>query len=315
MDRWSALAVTWIAVAALAACGGGGADDAPKPPSTPPASVPPPPPPLPPPPPPRPPIVNDPALSDVPSPMPSVDLTATLSIQSHSNDVYANGTNLLEQPQTGAHWSAYIWAENASGLPSLDGQPERQAAAKAALMAELQQHVSGPFVVADWDFYVGNLDMKPGWRSGFANAVVAFGLMNMGENDLALVYLQPFLAEMRVVDGDRTWFPEYIDVGSGDHLDVVNGHFYAVVAMYEYWRRTGDTRFQANIQAGLQTLTWVLPEQVDEVQQCFRYASGFGICDYGQQRIVAFASAACQLYAPICTEARAYDDDFKRWHP
>lgn len=281
----------------LAACGGGGADA---------------PPPLPP---PNPPKIADAPLPPITDPIPSIDLTAVLSIQAHSNDVYANGQTLLEQPQAGAHWSAYVWAENASGLPSLDAQPERQAAAKAALMAELAQHVSGPFVVADWDFLVANLDMKPGWRSGFANAVVAFGLMNMGDNDGALTYLQPFLKELRTVDGDRTWFPEYIDTPTGAHLDVMNGHFYAIVAQYEYQRRTGDTRFQANIQAGLQTMTWVLPEQIDEAHKCFRYASGADTCDYGQARAVAFAAAACQLYAPICAEAQVYDADFKRWHP
>jgi hypothetical protein len=299
MDQWSKLAAAWATAALLTACGGGGADA---------PAVPPPPPP------PNPPKIADAPLPSVTS-LPSIDLTPVLSIQVHSNDVYANGTNLLEQPQSGAHWSAYIWAENVSGLPSLDGQPDRQAAAKAALMTELAQHVSGPYVVSDWDFPVANLDMKPGWRSGFANAVVAFAFMNIGENDNALTYLQPFLNSMRFTDGDRTWFPEYIDTPTGAHLDVVNGHFYAVAAMYEYWRRTGDTRFQANIQAGLQTLTWVLPEQVDETQKCFRYASGFGICDYGQQRIVLFAQAACQLYQPICAEAQVYDDDFKRWHP
>lgn len=311
MDRrWLKLAAAWLAVVALAACGGGG--EAPAPAPKPPAQVPPPPAPRP----PQPPIVDDPALPGLTLPLPDIDLEATLSVQAHSNSVYANGTNLFEQPQPGPHWSAFVWAENAGGLPSLDGQPDRQAAAKAALMAELAQHVSGGFVVADYAYEAAPaLEMAPGWRSGFDNAVVAFGLMNMGENDLALTYLQPFLSELRVVDGDRTWFPEYIDIGTGAHLDVVNGHFYVVAAMFEYQRRTGDTRFTASIEAGLQTLTWVLPEQVDEKQMCFRYASGADACDYGQQRIVSFAATACQLYAPICATAQAYEADFRRWHP
>lgn len=308
MDRLVKLAAACVAAAVLTACGGGGGSSQP---STPPASAPPPPPPQP----PHPPIVADAPLPDLGA-LPSIDLTGVLSVQAHSNDVYANGTNLLEQPQPGPHWSAYIWAENLSGLPSLDGQPDRQAAAKAALMAELAQHSSGPFIVSDYAYEAAPaLEMAPGWRSGFDNAVVAIALLNVGENDLALTYLTPFLDQLRFVDGDRTWFPEYIDTPTGNHLDVVNGHFYVVAAMYEYWRRTGDTRFQASIQAGLQTFTWVLPEQVDETQQCFLYASGLDHCDYGQARIVSFAAAACQLYAPICAEAQAYDADFKRWHP
>jgi len=81
------------------------------------------------------------------SPISGVDLIAMLSVQAHSDDLYANATSLLQQ-QTGTHWWAYISAENAS-RPFPWWLTWAPSAAEAALMAELEQHVSAPFVAAD----------------------------------------------------------------------------------------------------------------------------------------------------------------------
>ena len=283
----------------LGACGGGASANSAPGTSTASASPPPPAPPSPP--------------ASTSQIVTGIDLTTVLSVQAHSNHLYTDSTTLYEQPDTDP-WDPYVWAQNAGALPSLDGDPVRQAATKQALLDELAQHVSGDLVIATYDYQDDVVAVDGPWRSGFSNAVVAIGLMNLGENDRALTYLSAIPDELAFQDGGYTWYPEYIDPTSIHHFDVMNGHFYAVGAMYDYWRRTGDPRFASAILAGLVTMQHELPLLVDPQEKCFLYSAGASACDYGQERAMNFASAACQMFRPICPEAQVYQQTFIQWN-
>lgn len=276
--------ICWLFAAALAACGGGDVG------ATHEAAIAPP------------------AISVAQS---QPDLSRVLGLEQHENPTYANSDSLFEKPH-GDRWSAYLWAQNAGALPSLKHDPERMEATRAALLADLAPHVGGGFVLARYDYsFAPGVVMNDPWRSAFSNAVVAIGLMHLGAHDAALDYLVKIETDLSGEDEGRTWFIEYLD--NEDRVDVMNGHFFAVAAMHEYGRQTGDMRFDGAIKRGLETMDYQLPLMVDDARKCFLYAKGFDACDYGQQRAVNFAEASCAIYEPLCDDAKIYREKFKEW--
>jgi hypothetical protein len=296
-----ALAATLAALVSCTGCGGGGGGSDPAPTPAP--------------------LVETKAP---PAVVKSGDLLRVLVLDAHSNPTWAASTSLVEKKQ-GERWSPYVWASNAAALPSIQSDPARTDATAQALLAELRKYTEGTgdgrVIGYDYDYEFTKYTLRAPWRSAFANAAAAIGLMHIKDSAPHLVtgamiesYLAPIWPKLSFPDeAGYRWFTEYIDEElPGGRVDVINGHFFVVVAMYEWKLRTGTTDYDAAIKAGLDTMQMALPEMIQNGY--FSYARGFPeIPDYGQQRAVNFAGAACELRPTICPIAARYRELYAKW--
>jgi len=251
-------------------------------------------------------------------------LLQPVSLEAHSNSAWADGNDLYEKAQGGRGWSPYTWASNAAALPSLKDDPARRARTVEELLKELRSHTedSGGMlrIRYDYNYFFDQYTIETPWYSAFGNAAAAIGLMHIysltptpAMKDLIERYLDAIGNGLSFNDGNgNIWFSEYIAKGlPNGHVDVMNGHFFSVIAMYEWRSRTSTKRYDKNITDGLDTMEKALPEMIQDGY--FSYARGFpNIKDYGQQRAVNFAVAACKLRTTVCPITVQYQDLFYR---
>lgn len=248
-----------------------------------------------------------------------------LSLNAHDSSAWAGSNDLFEKPLP-ERWSPYAWASNAGALRAIAADPDRVKKTSDALLSELQRHAEdrGDYTLVryDYQYFFGNSPITAPWYSSFGNASVAIGLMHIKEatkrtdlDSLINRYLGGIGEYLSHLDekGDL-WMSEYVSPSlPGGRVDVMNGHFYAVAAMYEWRKRTDDTRYDGQIMDGLAAMKSGLPKMVQDGY--FSYAIGHPeIKDYGQQRALNFAVAACSLDKSICPEADRYKTLFNQWN-
>ena len=247
-----------------------------------------------------------------------------LMLQSHVDPEWAQSSRLFGTMQTDK-WSPYTWAENARLLASIQGDPQRTDKTAQALLDELAKHTertaSGLVIRYDYDYNFAGYILKAPWYSAFGNAAAAVGLMQIQKyapqvNAGAMVadYLNPAISIFaNADDSGRLWFSEYVAKEAPDsRVDVVNGHFFVIASLYEWRVRTGSPAYDRAINAGLDTIESALPEMIQDGY--FSYARGFPqVKDYGQERAVNLALAACRLRASICPVAQKYQALYREW--
>lgn len=220
-----------------------------------------------------------------------------------------------------ARWSPFWWSVNAAAVLGHKGDLPKDAIERLAerltdvLNAHTQHVDDSSLVFYDFTFKVGEMTLTPPWYSALGNAYAALGLMNLGAalDDetymaAALQYLIPIPSQLSYeLDGDL-WFGEYV-TSLDDRYDVgvINGHFTALAALQEWRIRTGDTRFDQDIERGLRTLDRWLP--IVHRGSFTAYARDMlWMRDYGQERAMNQAQAACLIssLASLCDTARHY---------
>ena len=252
-------------------------------------------------------------------------LLTALSLNAHESSAWARSNDLYETPLP-ERWSPYVWAVNAGALAAISADQERLKRTSDALLAELKLHAEdrGDYTLVryDYQYFFGNSPMTAPWYSSFGNAAAAIGLMHIKEatkrtdlDPLINRYLGALSEHLSHHDEKgNLWMSEYISPSlPGGRVDVMNGHFYAIAAMYEWRKRTDDTQYDGLIMDGLSSMKNSLPLMVQDGY--FSYAINYPeIKDYGQQRAVNFAVAACSLDKSICPEADEYRALFNKWN-
>ncbi|KYC26089.1 D-glucuronyl C5-epimerase family protein [Pseudomonas sp. ABFPK] len=258
--------------------------------------------------------------------LPPGEMLKPLSLQAHSNPTWAASANLYEQAQNPSRWSPYVWASNAGALQSIASDKPRLQATIKALMDEMHANSivddEGNYrVIYRYQYIFDKYPISAPWYSAFGNAAIAVGLMHIRNvtgdtsNDwLINDYLDTIVNNysFKTKEGN-TWFAEYVSKDLPDgHVSVINGHFFVVATMYEWKGISKTNKYDKPISQGLDTMRDELPKFIQNGY--FSYADGFPhIKDYGQQRAVNFAVAACELRDEICPIAVRYQKLFSSW--
>jgi len=128
------------------------------------------------------------------------------------------------------------------------------------------------FGVWQYHFYWANYELKPPWRSGMAQGA-GLDVLNKAYEitrdpsylNSAKLALNAFLVDVKnggVTYQDAAedwWFEEYAG-SDGIESRVLNGAMYALIDVYEFWKKTGDTTARDVYRKGLNGIRKHLPE-------------------------------------------------------
>lgn len=159
------------------------------------------------------------------------------------------------------------------------------------------------YVRFDFDHDILYRAIPSGWHSAFANASVAFGLMEMYRAtgnaeylDIARPYVDALLKPSEIVlvdEGGYLWLEECPPVND-EQFHIINGHIFALFALHHWWQMTGDARAAPVVKAAITTVHRYLPEY-RKPGKVSAYALINDYPDYGPQRIVNFIGVLHKL--------------------
>lgn len=206
-------------------------------------------------------------------------------------------------------FAPYVFAQNlvmeadAARLGS-----SQSTAAIAYLLRQLEKYTASEgdadYVFYDFDFRVRSATFNRGWRSAFANALVALGLAEMyaatGDRSF-LQRAQRYVKALTLIggitivnDAQYLWFEEYPEV-DGKPTHVFNGHIATILALYRYMEIGGDRSLEPYLAAAVTTMHRYLPESRRPGRRSLYGLNAFAFPDYGPERIILFTRALVTL--------------------